>query len=161
MNFPRRTAAFSVVLYGCVFIVICLKVFCNFLFYFLIDSLDFYYLFIFYFILFFVFLQPHLWHMEVPRLGVELELWLLTYATATATPNLSCIFDLHHSSRQHGIFNPLIEGRDRNHILMDTSRVCNSLSHNGNAPNFFFQHNALKDFLGRYLYQYLVHSFYC
>ena len=29
-------------------------------------------LFIFY--LFFVFLGPHLWHMEVPRLGVESEL---------------------------------------------------------------------------------------
>ena len=29
----------------------------------------------FYFIvLYFVFLRPHLWHMEVPRLGVELEL---------------------------------------------------------------------------------------
>ena len=26
--------------------------------------------------LFFVFLGPHLWHMEVPRLGVELELQL-------------------------------------------------------------------------------------
>ena len=27
-----------------------------------------------YFILFFVFLGPHLWHMEVPRLGIESEL---------------------------------------------------------------------------------------
>ena len=27
---------------------------------------------------------PHLRHMEVPRLGVELELYLLAYATATA-----------------------------------------------------------------------------
>ena len=33
----------------------------------------------------FVFLQPHLQHMEVPRLGVESELQLLTYTTATAT----------------------------------------------------------------------------
>ena len=33
---------------------------------------------------FFVFLGPHMKHMEVPRLGVELELWLLAYATATA-----------------------------------------------------------------------------
>ena len=29
------------------------------------------------------FLGPHLQHMEVPRLGVKLELQLLTYATAT------------------------------------------------------------------------------
>ena len=29
------------------------------------------------------FLQPHLWHMEVPGLGVDLELQLPAYATAT------------------------------------------------------------------------------
>ena len=33
----------------------------------------------------FVFLGPHLQHMEVPRLGVELELQLLAYTTATGT----------------------------------------------------------------------------
>jgi len=30
--------------------------------------------------------------MEVPRLGVELELQLPAYATATATPDLSLIY---------------------------------------------------------------------
>ena len=39
------------------------------------------------FLLFCIFLGLHLWHMEVPRLGVELELWLPAYATATATPD--------------------------------------------------------------------------
>ena len=34
---------------------------------------------------FFGFLEPHLWHMEVPKLGVESELQLP--ATATATPD--------------------------------------------------------------------------
>ena len=34
-----------------------------------------------------VFLGLHLWHMEVPRLGVELELKPLPYATATAMPD--------------------------------------------------------------------------
>ena len=34
-----------------------------------------------------VFLRPHLWHMEVPRLGVESELYPLAYTTATATPD--------------------------------------------------------------------------
>ena len=38
---------------------------------------------------FFLFLGPHPWHMEVPRLGVELELQLLAYNTATATPDLN------------------------------------------------------------------------
>ena len=28
----------------------------------------------------------HPWHMELPRLGVELELQLLVYTTAAATP---------------------------------------------------------------------------
>ena len=49
--------------------------------------------------------------MEVLRLGVELELQLLPYtiATATAMQDLSCIYDLYHSSQQHQILNPLIK----------------------------------------------------
>ena len=31
---------------------------------------------------YFSFLGPHLWHMEVPRLGAESELQLLAYTTA-------------------------------------------------------------------------------
>ena len=38
--------------------------------------------------LFFVFLGPHLQHMEVPGLGVELELQLLAYPPATAMLHL-------------------------------------------------------------------------
>ena len=38
-----------------------------------------------YLLLSIVFLGPPLWHMEVPRLGGELELQLLAYATATET----------------------------------------------------------------------------
>ena len=48
--------------------------------------------------------------MEVPRLRVELELQLLVYATATAIPDPSCTCDLHHSSRQRWILNPLRPG---------------------------------------------------
>ena len=48
----------------------------------------------------------------VPRLGVELELQLLAYATATATQGPSYIRDLHHSSRQCRVLNQLSEGRD-------------------------------------------------
>ena len=40
---------------------------------------------------FFFFFGPHLWHMEVPRLGVQSELQLQAYGTATATLNLSHI----------------------------------------------------------------------
>ena len=61
--------------------------------------------------------------MEVPRLGVELELQLPAYATATATVDPSCVCDLNHRSRQCRIFNPLSETRDGTHILVDTSWV--------------------------------------
>ena len=47
--------------------------------------------------------------MEVPRLGVKSELQLLAYTTAIATPDPSCVCDLHHSSWQHLIPDPLIE----------------------------------------------------
>ena len=59
--------------------------------------------------------------MEVPRLVVELELLLLAYTTATATSDLSCICNLHHSSWQHQILNPLSGAKDPTRILMDTS----------------------------------------
>ena len=47
---------------------------------------------------FFCYFRPHPRHMEVPRLGVKLELQLPTCATATATSDPSCVCDLHHSS---------------------------------------------------------------
>ena len=47
------------------------------------------------FFLFFVFLGPYLWHMEVPRLGVKSELQLLAYTTVTAS--------LMHFTMLHGI----------------------------------------------------------
>ena len=53
------------------------------------------------------FLGLHLRHMEVTRLGVDSELQLLAYATATATSDPSHICDLHHSSQQCHILNPL------------------------------------------------------
>ena len=50
-------------------------------------------------------------------------LHLPSYTTATTTLDLSCICDLHRSSWQCRIPNPLSEARDQTHILMDTSRV--------------------------------------
>ena len=74
-----------------------------------------------YLFFFFFFLGPHLWHMEVPRVGVESELQLPAYATASVTLDLSCIGDLHHSLQQCQILNPLSKARDRSPILMDTT----------------------------------------
>ena len=50
--------------------------------------------------------------MEVPRLGVELELQPLAYPRATATRDPSRICNLHHSLWQCQILNPLNEARD-------------------------------------------------
>ena len=58
--------------------------------------------------------------MEVPRLGVELELQLLAYTTDTATRDPNPICDLCLSLWQHWILNPLSRGRTRTPILMDT-----------------------------------------
>ena len=71
----------------------------------------------------FCFLGPLLWHMEVPRLEVPVELQLPAYTTATAVLDLSHVCDLQHSSQQHQILNPLREARDRTRILMGTSQM--------------------------------------
>ena len=80
-----------------------------------------FFIFFKFFFKFFCFLGPHPKYMEVLRIGVQSELHLLAYATATATQDPSCICDLHHSSQQHQILNPLSEARDWTHVLMDTS----------------------------------------
>ena len=78
----------------------------------------------------FCFIGPHLWHMEVPRPGVKTELQLPAYPTATATSDLSQVCDLHHSSWQRQILNPLSKARGQTRILMGTSWA--PLSHNRN-----------------------------
>ena len=69
----------------------------------------------------------HLRNKELPRPGVGLELQLPAYATW----DLSCIRNLHHSSWQHQILNPLSGARDEptsSWILIGSL----PLSHNGN-----------------------------
>ena len=74
------------------------------------------------FMVFFCFLGLHLRHMDVPKLGVESELWMPAYVTATQDPSLVC--ELHHSSRQSWILNPLGEARDQTHNLVVPSQIC-------------------------------------
>ena len=58
------------------------------------------------------FLGPQVQHMEVPRLRVESKLQLPAYAAATVPLDLSSICNLHHSSQQRQISNPLSAARD-------------------------------------------------
>ena len=55
--------------------------------------------------------------------GSRIRLQLLVNATITATPDLSHVCDLYHSSRQCQILNPLSEARDWTRIIMDPSQV--------------------------------------
>ena len=64
-----------------------------------------------YLYLYFCFLGPHPGHTEIPRLGVELDLQLLAYATATANTESKPHCNLHRSSQQGRIPNPLSEVR--------------------------------------------------
>ena len=75
------------------------------------------------FYVFFCRLRLHPRQMEVPRLGVNSELQLPAYTTATATWDPSHICDLYHSSWQCWILNPLSEARDWTHFLMVTSQI--------------------------------------
>ena len=57
-------------------------------------------------------LGTHLRHMEVPRLGVESELQLPAYTTATETQDPNHVCDLHKGLGQCRILNPLNKARD-------------------------------------------------
>ena len=68
-------------------------------------------------------LGPYPWHIEVPRRRFKSEPELPAYTTATAMWDLSSVCDLHHSSWQHRIINPLSEARDRTCNLMVPSPI--------------------------------------
>ena len=86
---------------------------------------------------FFFFLAPHPRHIEVPRLGVESELQLPAYTTATAMPDPSRTCDLHHNSQQCRIPDPLSKARDWTRVLMDTSQVGYHWATMGNPREMF------------------------
>ena len=106
---------------------------------------------IYIFFLFF-FLGLHLQHMQVPPLGVDSELKLQTNATATVTPDPRYVCELHCSSGQCQILHQLSKARDRTCILMNTSWLCNPLSHNRNPLNILI----VFSFLFKKFYQSVV-----
>ena len=60
----------------------------------------------------FCFLGPRLWHMDIPRLGVQSELQLLVYTTATAVQDPNGLCDLPRSSQKHQILKQLVGASD-------------------------------------------------
>ena len=58
---------------------------------------------------------------QVPR--SQMELYLLAYTTATAKSDLRCVCNVHHSSRQRQLLNPLSQARDWTHNLMVPSWI--------------------------------------
>ena len=85
---------------------------------------------------YFNFLGLHLWHMEVPRLGVKLGLQLQAYTTVAATPYTSHICDPTALAATLNLLNPLSKAGDQNHILMDTGQVLNPQAAMG-TPQIF------------------------
>ena len=98
-------------------------------------------IFILYIFLSFGFSGPYPWHMEVPRLGVESELQLPVYTTDTATWDLNHVCNLHHSTWQHGILNPLSKASDQIHVLMDTGGFLNHWATTGTSTLYNFDTN--------------------
>ena len=96
--------------------------------------------------------------MEVPRLGVELELQLPAYTRATATPDPSHICDQHHSSWQCQIHNPRSEARDGTYVLMGSSWVCYHWAMTGTPflPIFSLRETLKGPTTGRCDYSYCV-----
>ena len=106
------------------------------------------------FFFFFFFLGLYMQHIEIPRLRsnqscscqptpqpqqCQIQVVSVTYITDTAMPDLRHSWDLHNSSWQCGIFNPLSKAWNWTCILMDISQVHNPLSHSWNSMPLIFQ----------------------
>ena len=92
---------------------------------------------IFYYCYYYLLFKAAPEHMEFPRLGVQSELQLPAYTIAPATPDLSCVCDLHHDSWQCQIFNPLSEVRDQTRNLMVPSRIRFCSTRTGSPVRFY------------------------
>ena len=77
--------------------------------------------------------------METPRLGVESELQLPAYTTAVVMPDLSRFCNLHRSSWQRGILNPLSEARGQTRNLVVPSRIHFCCATTGTPLGLFFK----------------------
>ena len=93
--------------------------------------------------LFLSILRLHLWHMEISRPGVKSELQLPVHTTATATRDPSRVCNLHHSSQQYWILNPLSKARDQTLNLVDTNQF---ITHWTTMETLWKHYFNIKDF---------------
>ena len=69
-----------------------------------------------------LFLGPHLQHMEAPMSRIGATAAGLRHSHSNLESEPFC--DLHHSSRQHQMPNPLSKARDPTWVCLDTCRIC-------------------------------------
>ena len=81
--------------------------------------------------------------MDVPSLSVKSEPQLPAYTTARATLDPSRVCDLHHSSWQRQILNPLSRARDRTCILMYIVRLVSAQPRRELQSEVLLMYNAL------------------
>ena len=112
-----------------------------------------------FFFFFFCFLGLHWRHMEVPRLRVESELQLPAYTTAMWYPSRVC--NLHHSSRQCQILNPLSRAWDQTHNLMVPSWIHFRWAKTGNPALFFLDFSSFVSEFPHFFWLATVGSFFC
>ena len=88
----------------------------------------------------FVFLFS-IWGTPTAYASSQARGWMGATAAVLCHSHSTARFELHlgpMGKLEHQILNPLSKARNQTHILMDTSRVLNPLSHNWNAiPQFF------------------------
>ena len=82
--------------------------------------------------------------MEVPSLGIKLELQLQAYATATKTPYPSHICDFHPSLQQGRILNPLSQAGNQTLIFTNTMSASWQAEPQWELPFLIFLNGFLK-----------------
>ena len=108
---------------------------------------------------FFLFLGPHPWHMEVPRLEAE---YLKQSCSCLPTPQPhriqagSAAYTTAHSNTSPSTS----KARDGTRILMHTSWVLNLLRHSGNSVIFIFVYSISEEFCPPYLVLQKCHLLY-
>ena len=93
-----------------------------------------YFIIVFIYLFIYLFLGTHPWHVEDPRLHVELELLLPAYATAIATqdPSRICTY-----TAAHGNTRSLTHWARPGIAPSYTSQVLKPLSHNRDSQSLF------------------------